>query len=95
VLTILLLFASQTSNLDYLRCILLPFEATSSLRVNISKSALISIGEVPNVNVLAHFFGCEVDNLPFSHLGLPLGASYKSKVFWDLVIERLHERQAI
>ena len=65
------------SNLGYLRCILLLFEAMSGLRVNLSKSALIPVGDVPNVHVLARFLGCKVDHLP-SYLGLPLGAPYKS-----------------
>jgi len=80
--------------LGYLKCILLVFEAMSGLRVNLSKSALIPIGEVPNVNALAHFFGCAVDYLPSSYLGLPLGASYKSKAVWDPVVEKFHKRLA-
>ena len=43
------------SNQGYLGCILLPFKAMSGLRVNLSKSALIPIGEVPNVDVSALF----------------------------------------
>jgi len=69
----------EDSNLGYLKCILLVFEVMSGLRVNLSKSAIIPIGEVPNVNVLAHFFGYGVDYLPSSYLVLPLGTSYKSK----------------
>jgi len=53
------------------------------LRVNLTKSLIIPIGELPNVNVLAHFFGCRVEYLPAYYLGLPLGASYKCKVVWD------------
>ena len=66
VLTSHLLFADDTlifcqpneSNLGYLKCILLIFEAMSGLRVNLNKSVIIPIGEVSNVNALAHFFGC-------------------------------------
>ena len=64
----------------------------SGLRVNLSKSALISVGEVHNVNALARFFGCGVDYLPSSYLGLPLGAPYKSIAIWDPVVERFHKR---
>ena len=63
-----LLFADDTlvfckpdeSNLGYLRCILLLFEAMSGLRVNLSKSTLIPVGDVPNVHVLAPFLGAEL-----------------------------------
>ena len=43
----------------------------------LSKSALIPIGEVPKVHVLACFFGCAVNYLPSSCFRLLLGASYK------------------
>ena len=63
-----LLFADDTlvfckpdeSNLGYLRCILLLFEAMSGLRVNLSKSALIPVGDVPNVHVLTLFLGAKL-----------------------------------
>jgi len=81
-----LLFADDTlifcspceSDLGYLRCILLFFEAMSGLRVNLSKSSLIPIGEVSYIHFLPSFFGCEVSALPSTYLGLPLGAAFKS-----------------
>jgi len=39
-------------------------------------------------------FGCGVDYLPFSYLGLPLGAFYKSSTVWDVGVERFHKRLA-
>ena len=59
-----LLFANDTlifcrpceSDLGYLRCVLLLFEAMSGLKVNLSKSSLIPIGEIPNIQQLASFF---------------------------------------
>jgi len=95
-----LLFANDTlifcspceSDLGYLRCILLLFEAMSRLKVNLSKSSLIPIGEVLNIHLLACFFGCEVSALRSTYLGLPLGASFKSIVVWDPVVERFQKR---
>jgi len=84
----LVFWKPEEGNLGYLRCILLSFEAMSGLRVNLSKSALIPVGDVPNVHVLASFSGCRVDYLPSSYLGLPLGALYKSIAIWDPIIER-------
>ena len=80
------------SNLGYLRCVLLLFEALSGLKVNLAKSVIIPIGEVPDLHQLAHFFGCGVDSLPSTYLGLPLGASFKSKIVWEPVIERFQKR---
>ena len=59
-----------------------------------SKSVLIPVGEVPEINFLAQFFGCGVDSLPSSNLGLPLGASFKSKVVWEPVVERFRKKLA-
>jgi len=52
----------------------------SGLRVNLFKSAPITIGDVSNIHVLAHLFGCVVDYLPSLPWSSPLGASHKSKV---------------
>ena len=76
------------SDLGYLRCILLLFEAMSGLRMNLSKSSIISIGEISNIHHLASFFDCGVSALPSTYLGLSLGASFKSKAVWDPVVER-------
>jgi len=97
-----LLFADDTlifckpevSQLGYLRCILVLFEAMSGLKINLSKSVLILVGEVPELNYLAQFFGCGVDSLPSSYLGLPLGASFKSKAVWDPVVEWFRKKLA-
>ena len=75
------------SNLGYLRCILLLFETISGLKVNLAKSVLILITEVPDHH-LAQFFGCGVDFLRCSYLGLPLGASYKCKTMWEPIVEK-------
>jgi len=95
-----LLFANDTlifckpdeSNPGHLRGALLHFEAMAGLRVNLAKSVLPPIGEVPELHHLAYFFGCEVDYLPSSYLAPPLGANFKSKVVWELIIERFHKR---
>jgi len=55
-------------------------------------SVLIPIGEVPKLNNSAHFFGCSVDYLPSSNLGLPLGATYKCKAVWEPVVERFQKK---
>ena len=95
-----LLFADDTlffckpneSNLGYLRCILLLFEALTGLKVNLAKSVLIPIEEVPHRHQQAQFFGCGVDFLPSTYVGLPLGASYKCKSVWELVVEKFQRR---
>ena len=67
------------SDLGYLRCVLLLFEAMSGLRVNLSKSSIIPIGEIPNIHHLASFFDYGVSALPSTYLGLPLGGIFSEQ----------------
>ena len=52
------------------------------------------IGQVPNVVELANILGCRVSTLPFSYLGLPLGAPYKNQAVWSKVLECIEKRLA-
>jgi hypothetical protein len=65
------------------------FEAASGLRINLSKSEIVPIGEVENVDSLAHILGCRVASLPMTYLGLSLGASFKSISIWSEVLEKV------
>jgi len=44
----------------------------SGLKVNLSKSFIISIGEIPNIHHLASFFDCGVCAFLSTYLGLSL-----------------------
>ena len=81
-----LLFADDTfvfykdsrEQLVYLNWILMWFEALSGLKINLSKSALVTMGSVENLESLALKLGCKVGSLPTTYLGLPLGAKHNS-----------------
>jgi hypothetical protein len=81
-----LLFADDTlvfceANLDHLRYLhvhLLSFEVVSGLKVNLSKSVLVPVGNMDNVAKLADILGYETSSLPLKYLGMPLGACYKT-----------------
>lgn len=53
------------------------------LRINLEKSQSILVGRMENLEELALEFGCKVGVLPFSYLGLPLGALFKFVAAWD------------
>ena len=55
--------------------LLLCSQAVTSLKVNVSKSEMIPIEEVNNVNALAEILGCSVGSLPMTYLGMPLVVS--------------------
>jgi hypothetical protein len=65
------------------------FEAVLSLKIDLSKSELVLVGDVDNMVGLAVIMGCGVSSLPFKYLDLPLGASYKANHIWDNVIEKI------
>jgi hypothetical protein len=62
------------------------------LRINLRKSEIVHIGDIENVEGLAHLLGCQVVSLPMTYLGLTLGTSYKSVSIWNGVIKKM-ERQ--
>jgi hypothetical protein len=85
----LLFCGAQAELVRNLRCTFLCFEAASGLRINLAKSEIVPIGEVENVDSLAHILGCRVASLPMTYLGLSLGASFKSISIWSEVLEKV------
>ena len=67
--------------------ILIWFEAVSSLRVKLTKSSILPIGQVDNIQLLAGILGYSIDSFPTSYLGLPLSAKFKDKSIWEPVVE--------
>jgi len=77
----LIFCGAHSEHVRNLRFIFLCFEAASGLRINLGKSEIVPIGEVEDVNNLAHIVWCCVASLLMTYLGLPLGASYKATLF--------------
>ena len=75
-----------------LRGILIWFEAVFGLKVNLSKSSILPVGQVDNLHMLAGVLGCSIDSPPSSYLGLPLGARFKDKSIWEPVVDRFERR---
>ncbi|RVX14457.1 hypothetical protein CK203_017139 [Vitis vinifera] len=67
-------------------------EAISSLKINLTKSKLIPIGRVEDLEDLAFEIGCKVGVLPTAYLGLPLGTHNNSLAVWDEMKERFNKR---
>jgi hypothetical protein len=72
-----------------LRCFFLCFEAAFGLKINLSKSDIVAVGEVEDVEGLT---GCGVASLPIPYLGLPLGAHYKASSIWSSNIEKMEHK---
>jgi len=87
-------YGANPNHLRHLRVLLLFFEAVSSLKVNLAKSVLVPMGNVDNMGELAGILGCGTSSLPLKYLGIPLGASYKAKSIWDVIVEKMERRLA-
>ena len=86
---------ARKENLTFLSWTLAWFEAGSGLRINLAKSELIPVGEVEKIEEMAVELWCRVGSLPTVYLGLPLGASHKTRSMWDGVEERMRRRLAL
>jgi len=73
---------------QYLNLTLMLFEAMSGLHINMSKSIIYPVNEVPNLENLANIMCCSIGSFPTTYLGLPLGASYKSVGAWSGIVEK-------
>lgn len=85
----LLLLRVDLEGMRNLRCILFILEAVSGLEVNLRKSILSPVGNVPNVAESATILGCDLVQLPITYLGLPFGVKSSLKSIWNRVIERM------
>ena len=90
----LILCGADSQQIRHLQGVIISFQAISGLKINLSKSELVFVGQVPNVTELAGVLGCKVSELPLSYLGLPLGATFKKKVIWNGVVEKMERRLA-
>ena len=70
------------------------FQAISGLKINLSKFELVPVGRVPNVIELASILGCRVSALPLTYLGLTLRATFKKKIIWNFVVEKVEKHLA-
>ena len=77
-----------------LRQVLMCFEAVTGLRVNMSKSEMVPIGEVTNLSYLANILSCCMGTLPMTYLGMPLGSSFKALGVWNPIVEKVERRLA-
>jgi hypothetical protein len=89
----LIFCGANASQIRHIRAFLVCFEVVAGLKVKLSKSVLVPVGQVDNVEQLAGLLGSRSGVVPLKYLGLPLGASFKLKAMWtgleDLMLWRL------
>jgi hypothetical protein len=75
----LLIMPADVVQLDKLKDILRLFSTSTGLQVNYHKTTIVPINiDTDHAQALAQSFGCKVESLPFTYLGLPLGTTRPS-----------------
>ncbi|XP_026459317.1 uncharacterized protein LOC113359977 [Papaver somniferum] len=74
--------------------ILQVFEAITGLKVNFTKSSVITIGADHSVAAIAEILKCKIEVLPLKYLGMAMGAASRSYNIWDSVIEKFQKKLA-
>ena len=74
--------------------ILIWFKAVSGLKINLGKFELVPVGVVHNIDLLLNVLSCKQSSLPMKYLGLPLGANFKDKTIWNLILEKTERKLA-
>ncbi|XP_026420722.1 uncharacterized protein LOC113316789 [Papaver somniferum] len=64
----------------------------SGLRINLTKSTTISIGDTTHDEFVEDVLGCTLEDFPFKYLGMPARAQYRCKKIWDVVVESVEKR---
>ena len=89
---IVLFYEANSEQLMYWGWTFMWFEAYLGLIINLSKSEIIPVGRVDNVEMLASELACGVGSLPTTYLGLPLRATHRAMGVWDTIEERFRKR---
>ena len=64
------------------------------MKINLGKSEMVPVGEVPLFEELVCILGCQIVSFPMKYLGFPLSATYKETSIWNPIIERMEKRLA-
>ena len=70
------------------------FTAVIGLKIKVSKSEMVSVDEVNNLDELVKVLGYKIGVLPMTYLGMPFGVSNKSSFIWNLILEKLEKHLA-
>jgi hypothetical protein len=84
----LVFYGANPNHLRFLHVLFLAFEVVSDLKINMSKSVLVPVGDVDNMDELAGIMRCGVSFLPLKYLGLSFGAP-KAKSIGDDVVSKI------
>ena len=85
---------ADSAQISNLRQVFTWFEVVSGLKINLNKSEIVSVGDVPNIKAIRDILGCKLVVLPMKDLSLFLGVTFKDKHIWNSVLEKVERRLA-
>ncbi|CAL1353613.1 unnamed protein product [Linum trigynum] len=68
------------------------FQAVTGLKINLEKTIMFTVGNVPNPDYLAAIFGCKWSREPSKYLGFPLGAKANAISTWSTICDNYQKR---
>jgi hypothetical protein len=89
----LIIMIAEARQLLFLKCLLQSFATSTRLKVNFHKSFIVPINVAEEkTEILATTLGCQIQSMPFTYLGLPLGTT--KPVFQDFMplLSRVEKR---
>ncbi|MCH88112.1 LINE-1 reverse transcriptase like [Trifolium medium] len=87
---------ASVENLWTLKMILRCFELASGLKVNFAKSSVMGVNVSADfLNVAERFLHCSVGSIPFSYLGLPVGANPRKESTWKPFLVSLSRKLGV
>jgi hypothetical protein len=89
----LLILEACPKQLFFLKAILNSFASATGLKVNYNKSNMFPINVSPEkMVILSRTFNCQIGEMPFTYLGLPLGLARPRKEHYLPLIQRIQKR---
>ena len=86
---------ATTENVKAIKVMLRSFELVSGLKINFAKSHFRTIGmSMQWMKNAATYLNCSLLSVPFSYLGIPMGANPRSSVTWDPIVKKCKRKLA-
>ena len=80
-------------NVKVIKSVLRCFELASGLKINFAKSRFGAIWKSEQwCKEVAEFLNCSLLSMPFSYLGIPIGANPRRREVWDLIIRKCESK---
>ena len=80
-------------NIKAIKAILRGFELASGLKINFAKNSLMAFGKSDlRTKEAAEYLNCRILAMPFTYLGIPIGANPRHCELWDPVIRKCERK---